>query len=95
MTFSPESVKLINREYSAFTQWAIPRNALFIPKWAFEENEDKRYDETSRMYLLMSRLHQPYHDIMTMDLKTRDALFDMEMDALKKRKEELDKSNIR
>ena len=43
------------------------------------------------MYLLMSRLHQPYHDLMMMDISTRDALFDMEMSALKKRKEDLDK----
>lgn len=95
MTFSPDTAKLIEREYSAFTQWAIPRNALFIPKWAFEEDEDKRYDETSKMYLLMSRLHQPYHDIMSMDIDTRDALFNMEMEALKKRKEEMDKNNIK
>ena len=91
MTFCPESAKLIQREYSVFTHWAIPRNALFLPKWAFEEDEEKRCDETSKMYLLMSRLHQPYHDIMIMDISTRDALFDMEMSALKKRKEDLDK----
>ena len=91
MTFSPDSAQLIQREYSVFTHWAIPRNALFIPKWVFEEDEEKRYDETSKMYLLMSRLHQPYNDLMTMDTKTRDALFDMEMKALKKKKEDLEK----
>ena len=57
------------------------------------EYEDKRYDETSKMYLLMKKLHQTYESIMLMPTSTRDRLFDMEMEYIKKQKEDIEKNS--
>ena len=93
MTFSPELSYVIEREYPTFTQWALPRNALFIPKWVFEEDDDKRYDETSKMYLLMRKLNQSYSDIMQMETSLRDKLFDMEMKYMREKEKQLNDNN--
>ena len=76
-----------------FAQWGIQKGTLFFPKWAREEDEDKRYDETSKMYLLMKKLHQTYESIMLMPTSTRDRLFDMEMEYIKKQKEDIEKNS--
>ena len=57
----------------------MQKGILFPPKEAAEDEDDKKYDLTSKAYILMKRLGQSYDVIMNMDADERDALFEMEM----------------
>lgn len=79
MTFNPTDYHLITKEYPMFSLWAVPKGILFIPKEVSEDDELKKYDLTSKAYILMKRLGQDYNRVMLMDAEDRDALFEMEM----------------
>lgn len=83
MTFSPSDYHFWHKEYSQFTQWAMQKGALFLPRETAEE-QDNQYDLTSKAYILMKRLGQDYSRIMCMDSEERDKIFRMEMDLIRK-----------
>ena len=83
MTFSPSDYHFWHKEYPQFTQWAMQRGALFLPRETAEE-QDNQYDLTSKAYILMKRLGQDYSRIMCMDSEERDKIFRMEMDLIRK-----------
>lgn len=79
MTFSPAKYHLWNKEYPMLCLWAIQKGILFPPKENAEDEDDRKYDLTSKTYILMKRLGQDYRTIMNMDAEERDSLFEMEM----------------
>lgn len=79
MTFNPAEYQLWHKEYPMFCSWAVQKGILFPPKEMAEDEEDKKYDLTSKAYILMKRLGQSYDVIMNMDALERDTLFEMEM----------------
>lgn len=79
MTFNPAEYQLWHKEYPMFCSWAVQKGILFPPKESAEDEEDKKYDLTSKAYILMKRLGQSYDVIMNMDATERDMLFEMEM----------------
>lgn len=79
MTFSPTEYHLWNKEYPMLCLWAVQKGILFPPKEYAEDEDDKKYDLTSKAYILMKRLGQDYKTVMNMDAEERDALFEMEM----------------
>lgn len=83
MTFNPAEYRFWYKEYPQFTQWAMQKDILFLPKEIAETDDEKQYDLTSRAYILMKRLGQDYNSIMLMDAEERDRLFDMEMQLIK------------
>lgn len=92
MTFNPTECHLWYKEYPMFILWAARKGILFLPKEVAEDEEFKKYDLTSKVYIFMKRLHQSYETVMLMDADERDKLFEMEMQLIKeenKHKEEL------
>lgn len=83
MTFNPAEYYFWHKEYPMFSQWAVQKDILFLPKEMAEDEEEKRYDLTSKAYILMKRLNQSYDRIMSMDAEERDRLFEMEMKLIK------------
>lgn len=83
MTFNPTDYRLWQKEYPMFSQWALQKGILFIPKQFAEDDEFKQYDLTSKAYLFMKRLGQDYNRVMLMDADERDAIFEMEMKLIK------------
>ena len=83
MTLRPTEYDFFYKGYPMFTQWALPKGTLFLPKEYSEEDEDKQYDLTSKIYVLMKRLGQDYNTIQNMDANERDLLFGMEMKLIK------------
>lgn len=79
MTLHPDTFHFWHREYPMFWQWAENKDILFLPKGASEVEEEKKYDLTSKVYILMKRLKQDYNTIYSMPVEERDALFEMEM----------------
>ena len=79
MTFSPADYQFWHKEYPMLSLWAVQKGILFPPKEHAEDEDDKRYDLTSKAYILMKRLGQSYDVIMNMDADERDTLFEMEM----------------
>lgn len=76
-----------------FTQWAVQKGILFIPKEVAEDEEEKQYDLTSKAYILMKRLGQDYDKIMSMDAEERDKLFEMEMKLIKEEAKQNENKN--
>ena len=68
--------------------WAVQKGILFPPKEYAEDEKDKQYDLTSKIYILMKRLSQSYDTIMKMDSEERDRLFEMEMSLIRKESRE-------
>lgn len=66
-----------------FSLWAILKGILFVPKEVSEDDEFKKWDLTSKIYVFMKRLGQDYNRVLMMDADERDALFEMEMKLLK------------
>ena len=93
MTFHSDEYKLWCKEYPMFSQWAINKDILFIPKAASEDEEEKQYDLTSKAYVLMKRLGQDYDKIMRMDAAERDTLFEMEMRLVKEEAKQNENNN--
>ena len=91
MTLNPSDFYYWYKEYPMFTQWANKRDALFVPKEYAEEDEDKQYDLTSKLYILMKRLGQDYQTILTMSAEERDKIFEMELSVIKREQEEIKK----
>lgn len=83
MTFNPTEYQLWYKEYPMFILWAAQKGILFIPKEVAEDDEFKKYDLTSKVYIFMKRLHQSYNMVMLMDADERDKIFEMEMKLLK------------
>ena len=83
MTFNPTEYQLWYKEYPMFILWAAQKGILFIPKEVAEDDEFKKYDLTSKVYIFMKRLHQSYNTVMLMDADVRDKIFEMEMKLLK------------
>lgn len=79
MTFSLAEYHLWHKEYPMLCLWAVQKGILFPPKESAEDEDDKKYDLTSKAYVLMKRLGQSYDVIMNMDADERDVLFEMEM----------------
>ena len=79
MTFYPYEYHFWHKDYPMFCSWAVQKDVLFLPKALSEEDEEKKYDLTSKAYILMKRLGQSYPTIMQMDAVERDTLFEMEM----------------
>lgn len=95
MTFNPTEYYLWYREYPMFSLWAVSKDILFIPKEISEDDELKKWDLTSKIYIFMKRLGQDYNRVMMMDADERDKLFEMEMKLIKeeqKQKENLNKN---
>lgn len=92
MTFNPSEAKLRNRDYPMFSLWPFTTDALFLPQAIAEDEEDKQYDLTSKVYVLMKRLGQSYTEIMRMDAEERDKYFEMELKLMKKEAEDAEKS---
>jgi len=88
MTLSPENYFLWYKDYPTFTQWALQRDVLFIPKEFSETEEDKQYNLESKAYLLMKRLGQDYEQVMRMDSESRDNFFDLEMSLIEEESKE-------
>lgn len=77
-----------------FCLWAVTRGILFQElDSAADENDFKHYDLTSKVYILMKRLHQRYSEIMLMDSDERDAYFAMEMELVKEEAAQSKKQN--
>lgn len=83
MTLNPSDYKFWEKEYSMFTQWALQKDILFLPKELAETESDKQWNLTSKTYILMKRLGQNYDTIMKMSSDERDELFNMEMSLIK------------
>lgn len=83
MTLNPSEYYFWHKEYPMFTLWAATKGILFLPKEIAEDEEEKKYDLTSKAYILMKRLNQSYDRIMSMDADERDTLFEMEMKLIK------------
>lgn len=83
MTLNPSEYYFWHKEYPMFCQWAVRKDILFLPKETAEDEEEKKYDLTSKAYILMKRLNQGYDRIMSMDAEERDKLFEMEMKLIK------------
>lgn len=89
MTFKSDEFRLFYKERPMFCLWAAQKGVLFLPKQVAEsEDEFRKYDLTSKAYVLMKRLHQRYGEIMLMDSDERDAFFEMEMKLLKEEAEQ-------
>lgn len=88
MTFNPTEAHLWYREFPMFSLWAIIRNVLFIPKEAAEDDDIKKWDLTSKVYIFMKRLGQDYNRIMLMDAEERDLIFEMEMKLIEEEKKQ-------
>ena len=83
MTFNPTEYYFWYKEYPMFILWAAQKGILFIPKEVAEDDEFKKWDLTSKVYIFMKRLGQDYNRIMMMDADDRDKLFEMEMKLIK------------
>ena len=86
MTLDPAGYQFWHKEYPMFSQWATQKGILFLPKEIAEDEELKRYNLTSKAYVLMKRLNQSYDRIMSMDAEERDMLFEMEMQLIEEEK---------
>lgn len=98
MTLNPGEVKLIDREYPMWMQWAERHgNPMFLPKeFGEDDDEASKYDLRSQAYLLMRNLHQSYETIMTMTSEEREFYFRSELKFLEEQKksaDEIGKSN--
>lgn len=94
MTFKSDEARLLYKEYPMFCLWAVTKGILFLPRNLAESEDDfKHYDLTSKVYLLMKRLHQRYGEIMLMDSEERDAFFEMEMKLVKEEAEQNKKAS--
>lgn len=93
MTLNPCEYYFWHKEYPMFTQWAVQKGILFIPKEVAEDEEEKQYDLTSKAYILMKRLGQDYDKIMSMDAEERDKLFEMEMKLIKEEAKQNENKN--
>lgn len=76
-----------------FNLWAVRRGILFVPKEVAEDENVKKYDLTSKIYIFMKRLGQDYNTVMTMDADERDTLFEMEMKLIEEEKKKQDELN--
>ena len=92
MTFNPTEAHLWYKEFPMFNLWAVVRNLLFIPKEAAEEDENKRWDLTSKAYIFMKRLGQDYNRVMLMDADERDRIFEMEMKLIEEEKKQSERN---
>lgn len=88
MTFNPTEAHLWYKEFPMFNLWAILRNILFVPKEAAEDDENKKWDLTSKVYIFMKRLGQDYNRVMLMDADERDQIFEMEMKLIEEEKKQ-------
>lgn len=88
MTFNPTETHLWYKEFSMFNLWAIIRNVLFVPKEVAEDDEIKKWDLTSKVYIFMKRLGQDYNRVMLMDADERDQIFEMEMKLIEEEKKQ-------
>ena len=89
MMFKSDEIRLLYKEYPMFCLWAVTKGILFLPRNLAESEDDfKHYDLTSKVYILMKRLHQRYGEIMLMDSDERDAFFEMEMKLVKEEAEQ-------
>lgn len=93
MTFNPSEYHLWYREYPMFSLWAAQKGILFVPKEISEDDEDKKWDLTSKAYIFMKRLGQDYNRVMLMDAEERDRIFEMEMKLIKEESKQKDKIN--
>ena len=92
MTFNPSEAQLRIREYPMFCLWPFSTDTLFLPSGVAEDEDDKRYNLTSKVYVLMKRLGQSYTEIMQMDAEERDRYFEMELQVIKKEAEDAEKN---
>lgn len=79
MTFNPEEYHLWCKEYPMFALWAMHKDILFLPKELSEDDKNKQWDLTSKIYIFMKRLGQDYNRVLLMDADERDRIFEMEM----------------
>lgn len=94
MTFKSDEYRLLYKEYPMFCLWAVTRGILFLPRNIAESEDDfKHHDLTSKVYILMKRLHQRYNEIMSMDSDERDTFFEMEMKLIKEEAEQNKKAS--
>ena len=93
MTFNPTEYQIWCKEYPMFNLWAVRRGILFVPKEVAEDENVKKYDLTSKIYIFMKRLGQDYNTVMTMDADERDTLFEMEMKLIEEEKKKQDELN--
>lgn len=54
-----------------------------MPKEISEDDESKKWDLMSKVYIFMKRLGQNYNSVMLMDADERDRIFEMEMQLIK------------
>jgi len=90
MTFKPDEYRLIYKDSPMFIQKDLEREFLFHPK--SPESGGEQYGLVSKMYILMKRLNQSYDNIMVMDSRERDELFEMEMKLIEQENKEHDSS---
>ncbi len=76
-----------------FGLWAILKGILFVPKEVSEDDEFKKWDLTSKIYVFMKRLGQDYNRVLMMDADERDALFEMEMKLFKEEQKQKETLN--
>lgn len=94
MTFKSDEVRLYHKEYPLFCLWAVTKGILFLPRQIGEDtSEFSGYDLTSKVYILMKRLHQRYVEVLQMDSDERDAFFEMEMKLIKEEAERNKETN--
>lgn len=92
MTFNSNEYKIWYKDFPMLILWGIQKELLFIPRQYSEDDEFKKWDLTSKVYIFMKRLHQSYQTVMLMDSDERDTLFEMEMKLIKE--EQKEKENI-
>jgi hypothetical protein len=90
MTLNPSDYNFWWKEYPMFTQWALQKDILFIPKEYSEEEQGNSL--TSKVYLLMKRLRQDYHTLMSMDSEELDEFFNIELEMIKKEQKDMENS---
>ena len=92
MTLNPSEAQLRIREYPMFCLWPFATDTLFLPSGVAEDEDNKKYDLTSKVYVLMKRLGQSYTEIMRMDAEERDKYFEIELKLMKKEAEDAEKN---
>lgn len=86
MTLSPDGKFLFEKTSPMATEMLL--GGLFLGKEAYGDETEERYDLTSKIYLLMKRLHQGYQQILMMPAKERDKLFNTEVELIKEESKE-------
>lgn len=89
MTLSPDGTYLVEKNSPRATDSLL--GGLFLQKERYKEETDEKYDLTSKIYLLMKRLHQNYQQILMMSIEEREKFFNLELELIKEENKQKEK----